>query len=78
MKLGLCWLTMRAKGYLNLKQWAESICRQLVGKPVLVGKNKIPGVIGAKPIHFTTADERKTPISLDSLRIDLGPGDQKS
>ena len=27
--------------------------RQLVGKPVLVGKNKVPGIIGAKPIHFT-------------------------
>lgn len=51
--------------------------RQLVGKPVLVGKNKIPGIIGAKPIHFTTAEERKTPISLESLRIDLGPGGSK-
>ena len=39
--------------------------RQLVGKPVLVGKNKVPGIIGAKPIHFT------------SLRIDVGPGGSK-
>jgi putative aminopeptidase FrvX len=27
--------------------------RQLVGKPVWVGKDHIPGVIGAKPIHLT-------------------------
>lgn len=47
--------------------------RQLVGKPVLVGKDHICGVIGAKPIHHTTADERKSAIPLDSLRIDLGP-----
>jgi endoglucanase len=47
--------------------------RQLPGKPVLVGKDHLPGVIGAKPIHLTTADERKNPIALDSLRIDLGP-----
>ena len=46
--------------------------RQLVGKPVLVGKDHIPGVIGAKPIHLTTASERKNTISLESLRIDLG------
>jgi len=46
--------------------------RQLAGKPVWVGKDKIPGVIGAKPIHHTTASERKKTISLDSLRIDVG------
>ena len=46
--------------------------RQLAGKPVWVGKNKVPGVIGAKPIHLTTASERKNTISIDSLRIDVG------
>src|SRR3989304_2335253 len=48
--------------------------RQLVGKPVWVGRDHLPGVIGAKPIHLTTPDERKKAISLDTLRIDLGPG----
>ncbi|GAB4505283.1 MAG: M42 family metallopeptidase [Anaerolineales bacterium] len=47
--------------------------RHLVGKPVLVGKDHLPGVIGACPIHLTTPDERKRPIPLESLRIDLGP-----
>ncbi len=47
--------------------------RQLIGKPVWVGKEHLPGVIGAKPIHLTTAEERKNAISLDSLRIDTGP-----
>jgi tetrahedral aminopeptidase len=47
--------------------------RQLVGKQVLVGKEKIPGVIGARPIHLTTAEERKHKIPLEQLRIDLGP-----
>ena len=51
--------------------------RQLVGKPVWVGKEHLPGVIGAKPIHLTTPDERKRPISLDALRIDVGPGGGK-
>jgi putative aminopeptidase FrvX len=46
--------------------------RQLPGKPVLVGKDHIPGVIGAKPIHHTTRDERQSVIPLDSLKIDLG------
>jgi tetrahedral aminopeptidase len=51
--------------------------RQLVGKAVLVGRDHIPGVIGAKPVHLTKAEEHKTPISLDTLRIDVGPGANK-
>jgi endoglucanase len=47
--------------------------RQLPGKPLFVGKDHLPGVIGAKPIHLTDGDERKNTISLDSLRIDIGP-----
>lgn len=47
--------------------------RQFPGKAVLVGRDHLHGVIGAKPIHMTTADERKKKISVDSLRIDLGP-----
>jgi putative aminopeptidase FrvX len=48
--------------------------RQLPGKSVWVGHDHIPGVIGAKPIHLTTENERKSTISLDSLRIDIGLG----
>ena len=48
--------------------------RQLVGKPVLVGHEQVPGVIGARPIHLTTPEERQRKIPLDQLRIDIGPG----
>jgi len=47
--------------------------RQLPGKSVLVGREHLPGVIGAKPIHMTTADERKNKIDVSAMRIDLGP-----
>ena len=47
--------------------------RHLVGKQVIVGKDHTIGVIGAKPIHLTTGDERKHTIDVDSMRIDLGP-----
>lgn len=48
--------------------------RSLPGKQVQVGKSKVPGVIGARPIHLTTVEERGRKIPLDALRIDLGPG----
>jgi endoglucanase len=51
--------------------------RQLVGKPVWIGNDHVPGVIGAKPIHLTTKEERKRSISLDTLRIDTGLGGDK-
>ncbi|MBP6176921.1 MAG: M20/M25/M40 family metallo-hydrolase [Anaerolineales bacterium] len=47
--------------------------RHLVGKQVIVGKDHTVGVIGAKPIHLTTASEREHAVSVDSMRIDLGP-----
>lgn len=47
--------------------------RQLIGKPVWVGENRIPGVIGAKPVHLTTSGERNRKIPVDTMRIDVGP-----
>jgi len=47
--------------------------RQLAGKPVLVGAKAVPGVIGAKPIHLTTASERSKTILIKDLRIDVSP-----
>jgi tetrahedral aminopeptidase len=52
--------------------------RHLVGKQVFVGKNRTPGVIGGKPVHLMSGDERKRKVPLDSLRIDLGPGGKAS
>lgn len=51
--------------------------RFLPGKTVLVGKDKVPGVIGAKPIHLTEPGEMDNKIPLDTLRIDIGPNGGK-
>ena len=48
--------------------------RQLVGKPVVVGREQIAGVIGSAPIHLISAGERNGKIPLKSLRIDVGLG----
>ncbi len=47
--------------------------RYLPGKPVIVGKEHLPGVIGSKPIHLVKREERKSSVDLDSLRLDVGP-----
>jgi endoglucanase len=46
--------------------------RILPGKPVWIGENKVPGVIGMKPIHLVKNSEREMVMRIDSLRIDIG------
>ena len=45
----------------------------VAGKPVLIGKDKIPGVIGTKAIHLVKDEDLEQPLTLDQLRIDTGP-----
>ncbi|MEN6434901.1 MAG: M42 family peptidase [Anaerolineaceae bacterium] len=47
--------------------------RYLPGKPVLAGKEHVPGVIGAKPIHLMKKDEMNNTMELEDLRLDVGP-----
>ncbi|MBM4423129.1 MAG: M42 family metallopeptidase [Chloroflexi bacterium] len=46
--------------------------RILLGKPVWVGENRVPGVIGMKPIHLVKGSEVESVVKIDSLRIDIG------
>ncbi len=46
--------------------------RVVPGKAVWVGKDRILGVIGTLPPHATRNEDRRQPIKLDSLRIDIG------
>lgn len=44
----------------------------LLAKKLIVGTDEIPGVIGLKPIHHVTHDERKKLPTIDKLFIDIG------
>ena len=46
--------------------------RILLGKQVAVGDKRVPGVIGLKAIHLTTAEERKRVPKLTEYYIDIG------
>lgn len=43
----------------------------IAGKSVLIGKNRIPAVIGMKPVHLANGEEKQK-VTLDSLRLDTG------
>lgn len=46
--------------------------RILPAKVVWIGDNKVPGVIGAKPVHLTEQKERDKAIKYKKLTIDIG------
>lgn len=51
--------------------------RVAIGKPVVIGPNQVPGVIGLKAIHLTGKEERKKIPKTESLYIDIGAGDKE-
>ena len=51
--------------------------RVALGKPVVLGPNKIPGVIGMKAIHMLSAEERKKVPKTEALYLDIGAADKE-
>ena len=44
----------------------------VIGRAVQVGEQRIPGVIGAKPIHLLSREDRKKAPSFSNLYLDIG------
>ena len=71
-EVGLMVMGYAGDGMLKIGSVGGIDSRVLVGKRVLVGPKKLPGVIGAKPIHLLEGSEREKAIDLDALRVDIG------
>ena len=46
--------------------------RVILGKRVTVGPAAVPGVIGMRPVHLASSDERSAVPKLDELNVDIG------
>ena len=60
------------KGYIEFKTVGGIDTRVMLSKRVLVGRNKIPGVIGIKAIHLQEKSERDSVPTVKDLYIDIG------
>lgn len=49
----------------------------VIGRAVQVGEQRIPGVIGAKPIHLLSKEDRKKAPSFSNLYLDIGAANRK-
>lgn len=65
------------KGYLKFKTVGGIDPRVIVGKKVLVGAEKVTGIIAYKAIHLQTKAERGTAVLADKLCIDIGVKDKE-
>ncbi len=71
-EVGLLIVHHESNGHLRFRKVGEIDDRVLLSKVVLIGKDKIPGVIGVKPIHLLKHKEREQVIDSDSMTIDIG------
>ena len=71
-EVGLIVCRIESSGCLRFRCVGGIDRRVLIGKKVFVGENRLPGVIGMKPIHLVEDDEEKTIPKLKDLYIDIG------
>ncbi len=66
------------KGYIKVKSVGSIDPRTLISKRVVIGNDRVKGVIGMKAIHLQKKAERETAVELSSLYIDIGAKDKKT
>lgn len=76
-EVGLMVVGYEKSGLLRVAKVGSIDDRVLVSKPVLIGKNRIPGVIGAKAVHLQKLNERTKPMEIDNIYIDIGVRSQE-
>lgn len=71
-EVGMIITYITEKGFLKFSCVGGINVSALIGKRVVVGEQKISGVIGVKPTHLLSDEEEKIYPSKDSLYIDIG------
>ncbi|NLM69535.1 MAG: M42 family metallopeptidase [Firmicutes bacterium] len=71
-EVALMILSIEKSGLLKFSPIGGIDPRVLVAKSVVIGKNRVPGVIGSKPIHLQRPEERQKALTIDELYIDIG------
>lgn len=64
-------------GYLKFSPVGGIDRRVLIGKRVFVGWNRVPGIIGLKAVHLTTAEDRGKVPRLEEFYLDIGAKDKE-
>nr|PZN02874.1 MAG: aminopeptidase [Bacillota bacterium] len=76
-EVGLMITSIGKNGWLKFDTVGGIDDRILVSKTVVIGPNKVKGVIGAKAIHLQEPKERETALKSKNLYIDIGAKDRE-
>jgi endoglucanase len=71
-EVGLMITRIEKNGLLGFRAVGGIDVRLLMAKGVVVGENRLPGVIAAPPIHLTKPEQREKVIEIDQMVIDIG------
>lgn len=71
-EVGLIITGADSDGFLKFSKVGGIETDVIIGRSVLIGENRIPGVLGIKPIHLIKKDEEQTLPKSDDLYIDIG------
>ena len=76
-EVGLIVTGVNSNGFLTFAKVGGVDNKVIIGRNVLVGENKIPGVLGIKPIHLIEKDEEQNVPKDDDMYIDIGAKDKE-
>lgn len=76
-EVGMIVTSIKEDGTLLFSEVGGIDARVILGRSVLVGPKKIPGVIGTKAVHMQSAEERDSAVPADQLYIDIGAFDRE-
>ena len=71
-EVGFIITSITAEGWLRFAPVGGVDTRVILGRPLRIGPRGVPGIVGVKPLHLTTADEWKRVPDVDELCIDIG------
>ena len=71
-EVGFMVTDITSDGYVKFDEVGGIDRRVVLGKSVTIGKNKVNGVVGIKPVHLSKGDDRSAIPSFSSMYIDIG------
>ncbi len=77
-EVGLIITEINDKGFLRFATLGGIETSVLVSKKVLIGKDKLCGIIGTKAVHLQKEEELNSPAKIKDLYIDIGAKDKES
>ena len=77
-EVGLIITEITDKGFLKFATLGGIESAVLCSKKVLIGKDKLCGIIATKAVHLQKEEELKTPLKTKDLYIDIGAKDKES